>query len=278
MSLDVLARDGYKTLPIGRPERNILVVDGRINGQKASFLLDTGVSIPGLTIRGLPPTGKLVGNAVTVSGLKIPLAAGLLDSVTSGKIEIKSMPVYIGPVQAFYAQGLMGATFLRAFSAIADLHNLRLYLRPPGTGRPVKIGPALIGIGLAEVPFKIIDNVCYVEVELNDTPGLMMIDTGAASGAIDTRFAVKAKIHGFQTDLRGVDAAGGESDIQLSRIRSFKIGGVNPLRATYAHLAEIPDYASSSGKIIGLLGMDILGPNGTIIDFAQRKMYFFKAQ
>jgi hypothetical protein len=27
--------------------------------------------------------------------------------------------------------------------------------------------------------------------------------------------------------------------------------------------------------VIGLLGMDILGSNGTIIDFGQKKLYFY---
>jgi hypothetical protein len=37
-------------------------------------------------------------------------------------------------------------------------------------------------------------------------------------------------------------------------------------------------YTTSGGKVIGLLGMDVLGQNWGIIDFGQQKLYFASAK
>jgi len=47
------------------------------------------------------------------------------------------------------------------------------------------------------------------------------------------------------------------------------------LRAPDVRLEEFPVYTETRGKLIGFLGMDILGPNGTIIDYGQLKLYFY---
>lgn len=284
MSLDALRRDGYVVVPITRPEKNLLLVRVNVNGKAASLILDTGVSMPGLTFSSLEsapaaPGQPGVETATTVSGRRVNLRHGVVNSLVIGNAEMKSAPVYFGSFGTLIpAAGFMGAGFLRAWSAIIDLHNLCLYLRPPGTGRQVRIGPALKEIGFGEAPFRIVDGACYVDVEINGIAGVMLVDTGAYTGNIDPRFAVKAKIHSYRTDLQSIDAAGAPADVQLTRVSSFKIAGVAPLRATYAHISAIGDYSSTGGKVVGLLGMDILGPNGTIIDFAQQKLYFFKAR
>ena len=53
-----------------------------------------------------------------------------------------------------------------------------------------------------------------------------------------------------------------------------EIGGVS-VRAPDLRMSRYDFYSTSGGKIIGLLGMDILGPNGSIIDFSQQKLYFY---
>jgi len=62
---------------------------------------------------------------------------------------------------------------------------------------------------------------------------------------------------------------------KLVNLSSFKIAGV-PAHSPDLRLDQFAFYASTRGKVIGVLGMDILGPNGTIIDFGQQKLYFYK--
>jgi hypothetical protein len=71
-----------------------------------------------------------------------------------------------------------------------------------------------------------------------------------------------------------VDAAGEMARSEVARLHSFKIGGVS-VRAPDLRLSKFGFYSTTGGKIIGLLGMDILGPNGSIIDFGQQKYYFY---
>lgn len=285
MSLDVLARDGYVAVPITRPEKNALLIRSIVNGRKASFIVDTGCNATGLALgshfeRFFPKPSQPAPGAVRgVTGRPVRIARNVADSVVLANAEFRNVPVDFGPYRmAAGADGLIGAGFLRMCSAIVDLHNLRLYLRPPGTGRRVRIGPALTGIGFAEAPFKIVNNECLVDIELNGMPGVIVADTGAFFGIIDPRFAAKADAHSYRTNARLLDVSGATSAIGLSRLRSFKIAGTTPVRATYVQITPFLGYSISGGKLVGLLGIDILGPNGTIIDFAQQKLYFFKAR
>ena len=73
-----------------------------------------------------------------------------------------------------------------------DLHNLRLYLRPPGTGRRAVLGPAMRGAGLAEIPFTITGNaLAVVNAEINGATGAMIVDTGKSVDRSGCAFGVE---------------------------------------------------------------------------------------
>ncbi|MFN2509106.1 MAG: hypothetical protein ABR589_10090, partial [Chthoniobacterales bacterium] len=188
--------------------------------------------------------------------------------------------------------GVLGAEFLRTCSAVVDLQNLRLYLRPPGRGRRAVISPALRASGLAEVSFhQTAQNDCLVEVEINGVAGQMLLDTGAYHAAADIRLAAKLKARPIVTrrghprpdefeTLTRIDAAGSEAAVlvknaPMTPLQSFKIGGV-PVRAPDIRLRKFPFNSEAGSKPIGVLGVDILGANGAIIDFGERKLYFLK--
>jgi hypothetical protein len=175
------------------------------------------------------------------------------------------------------ADGFLGAGFLRTCSAVVDLHNLRLYLRPPGTGQRAILGPALQGAGLSEVPFSMSGGDCLVEVELNGATGKMIVDTGASHAGVDKRMGPQMKSLGYKSRTGFIDAAGVIRASQLSGLKSFKIGGI-PAKASDIRMQDYGFYTKTGGKVVGLLGMDILGPNGAIIDFAQQKLYFYAAK
>ena len=128
--------------------------------------------------------------------------------------------------------------------------------------------------GLAEVPFHVIQTNCLVSVEINGAPGIMFVDTGATLAGVDERFAPQMKSKLRSSNVTAVDAAGVEAQTKLTDLRSFRIAGVN-VRAPDLRIGRFGFYDSTRGKVIGLLGMDILGRNGTIIDFGQKKLYFY---
>ena len=289
VSFDALRRDGYGVVELNRPEPNVLTVAATINGRKARLIVDTGWSGEGITIRSdfaqtlRSPVEGVKGFGRSASGQALTgFKKGVAETVTVGNVLMRKVPVYFGNIpslqlestRSIHADGFIGSGFLSTCSGIVDLHNLRLYLRPPGTGRRAIIGGALKAQGLAEVPFHIIQTNCLVEVEINGAPGIMVVDTGATLAGVDERFVPKMKAKAREARARAVDAAGIERATKLTALNSFQIVGVN-VRAPDLRISRYGFYDATGGKIIGLLGMDILGRNGTIIDFGQKKLYFY---
>jgi len=293
ITLDALQRDGYGMVPIKRPQPNTLTVLATVNDQKMRLIVDTGWGEDGLSLErgsfnaaGLPiEEVKRIGKSAT--GAKLTgITRTRADRVTLGNVEIRDVPLFLGNFKSLQherarrttgADGFLGAGFLRACSAVVDLHNLRVYLRPPGTGRRVQLGPALQASGLSEVSFQqTAGHDCFVDVEINGTAGKMFLDTGAYLAGVDTRFAEQIKATAFNSRAGMIDAAGVVSRTQFTKLRSFKIAGISA-KAPDVRLAKFGFYPESRGKVIGLLGMDILGANGTIIDFGQQKLYFYPA-
>ena len=290
ISLEALRRDGYGMVELHRPQPNVLTVAATINGQKARLIVDTGWSGQGITVGGgyakvlrspvqaVNQFGQSAGGHALVGFRK-----GVADTVSMGNVQMRRVPLFFGTLgglqhshsrQNVNADGYLGSGFLQTCSAVIDLHNLRLYLRPPGTGRRAMIGPALRAQGLAEVPFTIIETNCLVGVEINGAPGIMFVDTGASLAGVDERFISQIKAKAFPSRVRSIDAAGVERSSKLAQLRSFRIAGVN-VRAPDLRTSRFGFYDRTRGKVIGLLGMDILGRNGTIIDFGQKRLYFY---
>src|SRR5437763_215183 len=65
LSLDVLRRDGYGSVPITRPEPNTLLVVGSVNGHAAKFVLDTGAGWEGVVME------NAFARALGISGEKL---------------------------------------------------------------------------------------------------------------------------------------------------------------------------------------------------------------
>jgi predicted aspartyl protease len=292
ITLGALTRDGYGVVPIKRPHPNILVVVGTVNGRKARLVLDTGWATSGITLDG--DYARALGlkteavreSTTTATGRKLNVSSAKAESVVLGNVQIKGVPLFFGIFQGIRSMeakrtagvdGFISSGLLRTFSAVVDLHNMQLYLRPPGTGRRVSLGPALRAAGLSEVPFmQEPDGACVVDVEVNGAAGMMIIDTGATLGGVDTRFTGRMKMSGHTSGIRMLDAAGVESETKLSKPATFAIGGVS-VRPPDLLVTTYDFYGATGGKVIGLLGMDVLGPNWSIVDFGQQKLYFAKS-
>jgi predicted aspartyl protease len=290
VSLEALRHDGYGVVQIDRPEPNVLTVVAMINGRKAHLIVDTGWSLQGITVKA--DYGKSLHSPVqgvkslghSASGYAMAgFQQGTADTVMLGNVEMRNVPVFFGTLGSLqhsythrdtHADGYIGSGFLSTCSAIVDLHNLRLYLRPPGTGHRAVISQAMKAQGLAEAPFEIIKTDCVVRVEINGVPGIMCLDTGANLAGVDERFVPKMNARSYSSRVRSMDASGAEGATKLTRLSSFRIAGVN-VRAPDLRTSKFGLYDETKGQVVGLLGMDILGKNGAIIDFGQKKIYLY---
>jgi predicted aspartyl protease len=296
VTLSALQRSGYGSARIFVPRPNQLTVQATINGAKVNLIVDTGFSGDGIAldagharrISSGPGTDKWEGE--TATGKKLSVESRGTASVAIGNARIEGVPLTFGnfkglrPADSFQtgthinrdhflgSDGFIGAGFLRTCSAVIDLHNRLLYLRPPGTGR-VALGPALTGVGLAAVPFTQVGGNCITDVEINGAPTRLIMDTGATLTFLDSRFAQRIKASDFITNIALRDAAGvtGRATRQAS-LSSFKIAGV-PVRVPNLQVTDLAIYSSSGGKVAGAMGMDILGQNWSIIDFGEQKLY-----
>jgi hypothetical protein len=277
--LDVLQRDGYGSVGLVKEGQNKLYVPTEINGRKIRLLLDTGWGTEGITV-GINPSEfhvvpeKGVGVTLSASGARTLVGHGTAQSVVMGNVHIQGTPIYFG---RFTEDGFLGRGFLKRNNAIIDLTNLRLYLRPPGKGRRVDLGPALTALGLAKAPFFYAPHGGFVlNVEVNGLPTQMVLDTGAQVTLLDIHFAKAAHAKGWGRDLRQIDAAGVVSPGDFAGPKTFKIEGV-PIQTPVVTLGRFVGYELTGGKIAGLLGLDVIGLNWGIIDVAQQRFYFTRA-
>jgi hypothetical protein len=172
------------------------------------------------------------------------------------------------------ADGFLGVRFLHDASAILDLQNLRLYLRPPKSGRGVNLGPALKAAGLSAAPFvRAQTGACLVDVGINGVTKKMIIDTGAYLTSVDTRFAAQANVAGYQSNIEMMDIAGVQKRANWSTPKNFAVGGI-PVHPPKIVIADMSFYTASHGLVGGLLGLDFLGQNWSIVDFGSDKLYF----
>jgi predicted aspartyl protease len=308
ITLEALRRDGYGEVQLQRPRPNVITVNAEIDGRPLRLLVDTGWGGAGVSVHR-DAVGGVEGAGVTVSSYNTGSRGGLVTKVRQtraeriliGNAQLMSVPVYYGSFEplrdplkrrAVGASGIVGAEFLRTCSAVVDLQNLRMYLRPPGKGRRAVISRAVADAGMATVPFEqTSQNDCVVDVEVNGFRGRMFVDTGAYHAVADERVAAEIKAKPIVTrrgyprsettdefttitriDARSAEAAAFAQNAPTTRLLSFKIGDV-PAGAESLRIRRLPFY-TGPGKPMGLLGVDILGANGTIIDFSERKLYF----
>jgi predicted aspartyl protease len=280
--LDALQRDGYGSVKLIKGfQKNKLYVPAEINGKKIELLLDTGWGSSGITV-GMSPSELHIAPengvqmAISANGVRMAEGHGIAQSVAIGNVHIENTRIYFGQFSEF---GIIGHSFLKKCGAIIDLTNLRLYLRPPGVGRRVNLSPALTSIGLAEARFFDSPHGGFVlNVEVNGVPTQMALDTGAQISVLDTRFAKVASTKGWnRRHVYQRDAAGVLSPADFAGTKTFKIEGV-PIRTPIVFLARFAGYDISRGKMVGFLGLDVIGLNWGIIDFAQQKFYFAKAK
>jgi predicted aspartyl protease len=279
INLDILRRDGYGVVPIKHPRPNELIVRATVNDRAVDLALDTGwgahgngIALDQTLARALKlNTTPLQSPERTWTGAKLRVEQAVANFVEVGNARIMGVPLYFSGLGGLSsASGIISVGFLRATSAIIDLPNFRLYVRPAGVGRRAVIGPALKEIGMAEVPLIGNGSHFFVRAEINGVSGVMAIDTGANFTMVEKEFALHAKARSRGWNLRPVDASGKMGQADVGDINSFRIGGV----PAYAPNLTFGRATFGSKDMIGLIGMDVLGQNWSIIDCGGQKLYF----
>ncbi len=105
-----------RSVVIPRDGRGSFEVDGRVNGRRIGFMVDTGASVIALTARDAarlgihPPQNAFVAEVRTANGT-VRAAPARLDVVEIGGLEVRDVAALVLPDQAL-SDNLLGLSFL----------------------------------------------------------------------------------------------------------------------------------------------------------------------
>jgi len=267
-----------------RLERNLPIIDGEINGNKVSILIDTG-SQRSFVTRSAVTRMMLTRTNVGTTGLE----SVRLEELRIGPAKRKDWNVLVSPEQDFGAQVfslILGYDFFAAVDFEFDLANraVRLFQARDCAGsslaywtdaRPVE---AQIQ-GSGEI---------LVSVAVNGRPSLAVVDSGSTFSALtmaeSLRLGVNAKTEGVVTSGCSTGVGRPALDYWSAPFQSFAIGN-EVIRNPTLRIADFTR-ESSVNQVGGrqasrfaeqpqmILGMDFLRAHRVFVSNSQRKMYF----
>jgi len=126
----VYASDGSAEVSLVQNRQGHYIADGKINGQWATFILDTGatnLSIPADLAKELRLTEGQPQRTRTANG-DITVYRVILDSVRLGSIELKNIPAHVNP-RMEGKEVLLGMSFLKHVDMLQKDQQLTLRLK-----------------------------------------------------------------------------------------------------------------------------------------------------
>jgi aspartyl protease family protein len=115
-SLPAPAQTGARTLNIPRDQRGHFAADGRIDGQRVTFMLDTGASVVALNESsaarfGLRPTPGEYNAMVSTANGTIKAARARIAMIDLGGVIVRDVDAMVLPDEAL-SENLLGLSFL----------------------------------------------------------------------------------------------------------------------------------------------------------------------
>jgi aspartyl protease family protein len=116
VSADVPSQSGTRSLSIPRDARGHFATEGRIDGQRLAFMIDTGASVVALNETsaarfGLRPTPGQYTATVTTANGTVKAARMRLAMVEVGDLIVRDVDAMVLPDQAL-SENLLGLSFL----------------------------------------------------------------------------------------------------------------------------------------------------------------------
>ena len=283
------------TWPV-RLERNRLLVEGAINRQKVSVLLDTG-SMRTLIFRaaavhlGLPISGATNARMFGVGGeTKVDVAQ--VEEFMVGQAVQKELRILVAGERdpGDDVSVLLGEDFFQAFDVEFDLAHNAVRLFQPKDCDGVSLA-YWARAGASETAFERLDvnrPEIILTVRINDQPVTAKLDSGASNSVLDKDDARRI---GVTPETPGVVAAGQSTglgknavDLWIGPFQSFAIDN-EMIRDTHILFSDIykdVTYRATGSNVAHkvqvwhamLLGADFLRSHRVLVAHSQRKVYF----
>jgi clan AA aspartic protease (TIGR02281 family) len=279
-----------------RVERNHLIVDGAINGQKIAIMLDTGAT-KSLILRSA--TERLGLTRQEVRGYRIfgiggetHVESANVDEFQIGQFTRKNWRVLVagerdsGQDIAF----ILGEDFLYQVDVEFDLAHGAVRLFQPKDCDRVSLAYWATE-GASEVDIEAVFDAqpqIALTIEINGQPVRALLDSGAGTSVLDKSDAARL---GVTPDSPGVVASGSGGglgrrsvDYWTGSFQSVAIGNeiIRDTNIRFADLWKGATYMPSGGHVSQkveatasmLLGADFLRAHRLLVSHSQRKLYF----
>ncbi len=245
-----------------------IVLHTQLNGHPYDFILDSGAS--GLFIDpgaahalGLTPYGR---SSETIGGGDVDMGHVRIADFRVGPLDMKQVAFTTAPFDSVAGRshviGLIGYDFLASGIYKIDFKARTLTLYPSNGFDPK-------ALGLNGVPLQLDDGIARANVWINGVHGHVLIDTGAFSTMLYSRFANKVHASSDNVDTR-FETVGGGMNARVVHIQNLIFGGIR----FQIGRAIVPDSSTFNvSDYDGLLGRDVLSAYQLFFDYPDHALF-----
>ncbi len=277
----------YEVLPLVRSSQNHLLVRAHINGKPALLGVDTGAPVSAVALSrrayyGMSPVGakSAIPARLSINGAFNSVA--IARSLQLGALNLVDEPMVLVDLGGLRRpkrdeiDGILGADILFPTKAMLDCQRQVLIL---------KVNPSVPGTipgfdlrGFLRIPMHVSDGFnLYVDGSVNGQKAKLMVDTGAFTTLLHSRFVRRMKIPLRDTPFSSSGVNLKQRGVQIATISRLSIGSMD-FKGKDVGVINLEGLIhggllDASPPVVGLLGSEMLRRYHGIIDFGTKSLY-----
>lgn len=250
------------------------IVQAKVDGQKGSFILDTGA--PGIVMNAKLNKSGVSLKAMSVGG-EVKVEEVQLNRFQWGMIEhadIKGLSLDISHLEKACGRDLMGMIgfdVLKKYELFFDYKNkiIRMY----SAKNAEDFRPKTSSI---EMPIRMNGHVPVLAMKIGKRKVYLGLDSGAESNLLDSSFLEHVKSRGKKFDKERL--IGLDQKVQLVEVREIDLAAKDEFRiddARFLFLDLSPIQEQSEIWVDGILGFPFFVEHTVSINYRTKKMYIW---